>query len=83
MCGAKRVQQGDIMMKDQLTPDEYAQLVDELMKDEPNQKVIRQLMQKQGLPYTKDPIIQMSTILKSMDQTLGNANSKIKEPNLV
>ena len=70
-------------MRDQLTPDEYAQLVDELMKDEPNQKVIRQLMQKQGLPYTKDPILQMSTILKSMDQTLGSANSKIKEPNLV
>jgi hypothetical protein len=70
-------------MRDQLTPDEYAQLVDELMKDEPNQKVIRQLMQKQGLPYTKDPIIQMSTILKSMDQTLGNSNSKTKEPNLV
>ncbi|MFN7728854.1 MAG: hypothetical protein ACK5P7_06835 [Bdellovibrio sp.] len=70
-------------MKNQLTPDEYAQLVDELMKDEPNQKVIRQLMQKQGLPYSNDPILQMSTILKSMDQTLGSANSKVKEPNLV
>ncbi len=55
----------------QLTPEEYARLVEELMKDEPDQKLIRQLMSKQGIPYSKDPIIQMSSVLQSLDQKPG------------
>lgn len=69
------------MKQTPLTSDELARLVEELMKDEPDQKLIRNLMGKQGLPYSKDPITQMSTILQSMDQNAATP-AKMKEPNL-
>ncbi|MBX2995486.1 MAG: hypothetical protein KF681_11715 [Bdellovibrionaceae bacterium] len=69
------------MKQTSLAPDELARLVDELMKDEPDQKLIRSLMGKQGLPYSKDPITQMSTVLQSMDQNAA-APAKMKESNL-
>jgi hypothetical protein len=43
-------------------------LIDELMKENPNQTVIRKLMVGQGIPYSVDPITQMGTVLTLMDQ---------------
>jgi hypothetical protein len=51
-----------------LTTEEYQTLVDELMKDRPNQDLIRKLMLKQGIAYTPDPISQMSLVLQSLSQ---------------
>ncbi|GIL17096.1 MAG: hypothetical protein BroJett040_08470 [Oligoflexia bacterium] len=38
-------------------------LVDEMLKKNPDQQIIQQLMSKYGMNYTKDPIEQMSTVL--------------------
>ena len=59
-----------------LNAQEYKVLVDELMKDQPDQALVRRLMRKQGITYTQDPIAQMSLVLKSM----GTKPSKTKEP---
>ena len=59
-----------------LKANEYQILVDELMKDQPDQALVRRLMRKQGITYTQDPIAQMSLVLKSM----GSKTSKTKEP---
>lgn len=66
-------------MKTTITPEEYALLVEELMKENPNQKLVRQLMVKSGLPYSKDPIHQMGQILESIDKQI----SKTKETTVV
>ncbi len=52
-----------------LNAEEYQMLVDELIKDEPDQKLVRRLMLKQGISYTQDPIAQMSLVLQSMSHT--------------
>ena len=59
-------QQPDSLEKQGLNAQEFQLLVDELMKDHPDQAKVRKLMQKQGLAYTQDPIAQMSLVLKSM-----------------
>lgn len=61
--------------KGELSAEEYQLLVDELMKDAPDQNLIRKLMSKQGLPYTQDPISQMSLVLQSM----STSRTKTKE----
>lgn len=62
-------------MGQSLSTQEYEVLVQELMKDRPDQNLVRRLMLKQGLPYTPDPIEQMSVILKAMEQP----KTKIKD----
>jgi hypothetical protein len=44
---------------------EFQKLVDELVKEKPNQTKIRELSLKLGLPYRKDPIEQLDFVLKS------------------
>ncbi|MGE0631698.1 MAG: hypothetical protein AB7O96_04785 [Pseudobdellovibrionaceae bacterium] len=41
-------------------------LVDELTKNEPNKAKIKKLMIACGLPYSTDPIHQLSTVLNSV-----------------
>lgn len=65
-------------MGQRLSTAEYEVLVQELMKDRPDQTLVRRLMLKQGLTYTSDPIRQMSLILKAM----GKPNNKTKDRDL-
>ena len=44
---------------------EFQELVDELMKNKPNQERVRDLTTKLGLPYRLDPIEQLDFVLKS------------------
>ena len=61
-------------MKDTKTPPasgksslaELDLLVDELMKDQPDEKLVRQLMLKVGVPYSKDPIERVNRVLLKM-----------------
>ncbi len=39
-------------------------LVDELMKDVPNQSLVKKLSQKLGFSYSKNHLVQMSTVLE-------------------
>ena len=58
-----------------LSAAELQSLVDELMKDRPDQGLVRSLMLKQGIAYTKDPIAQMGLVLKSMGQSSKTKDS--------
>ena len=42
-------------------------LVDELMKNRPDQKVVRQLSIKLSIPYSQDSLTQMNTILMNLN----------------
>lgn len=48
------------------------QLVSELSKDQPEQKLVKQLMLQCKLSYSQDPMIQMTTVLESIDQLKTN-----------
>jgi hypothetical protein len=50
---------------------EIETLIDELMKERPNQALVRKIMVEQGIPYSTDPRTQMGTVLSLMDQGLG------------
>jgi hypothetical protein len=52
-----------------LNPTEYAELVDELMKDQPDQKLVRKLMVKCGIPYSPDLITQMGSVLQTLSKS--------------
>lgn len=41
-------------------------LIEELIKDKPNQTRVKKLMQENGLEYTNDSIAQMNTVLVLM-----------------
>ncbi|MFS4458827.1 hypothetical protein [Bdellovibrio sp. HCB2-146] len=43
-------------------------LVDELMKDDPNRQLVKQLSKSLGLSYSVDPLTQMNTVLHSMNE---------------
>ncbi len=58
----------------------FKKLVEELLKSQPDQHIVKQLMKDQGLSYSMDPIVQMSTVLDSM----GNIKlSKESEPEVL
>lgn len=42
-------------------------LVDELMKNQPNKQIVKQLSAKLGMDYSVDPLTHMSTVLQSMN----------------
>lgn len=42
-------------------------LVDELMKDQPNKTLVRQLSLQLGIPYSGDSMTQINTVLQKMD----------------
>ncbi|MGZ3743752.1 MAG: hypothetical protein ACXWRE_15600 [Pseudobdellovibrionaceae bacterium] len=42
-------------------------LVDELMKDQPNKQMVKKLLVKLGMDYSVDPLVQMNTVLESMN----------------
>jgi hypothetical protein len=42
------------------------QLVDELMKDQPDEKRVKALMLKLGVPYSRDPVERINRVLLKM-----------------
>jgi len=51
-------------------------LVDELMKDQPDEKLVRQLMIKIGVPYSKDPIERVNRVLLKMHPPLAEDDNE-------
>ncbi len=51
-------------------------LVEELIKDEPQRPLIKQLSQELGLDYSGDMVTQMSTVLESMNSVYLQSNRK-------
>lgn len=57
-------------------------LVNELTSDRPNRALVRELMLKCQIPYTNDPIQQMTAVLNSLDRfskTLTKADKGRKQ----
>lgn len=44
------------------------ELVEELMKDAPDSEKVEQLSKKLNIPYSLDPVIQINTVLQSIDR---------------
>ncbi len=51
-------------------------LVSELMKDQPNGNLVKQLTSELGMDYSVDPMTQMNTVLQSMNTVLLRPNRK-------
>lgn len=51
-------------------------LVDELMKDQPNRQVVKQLSGELGMAYSVDPVTQMNTVLQSMNSVFLQSNRR-------
>lgn len=45
-------------------------LCKELLKKKPNQKLVKSLMKEQGIPFTKDPLLQLSSVLELLDHDI-------------
>ncbi len=56
--------------------EDLEQLVDELMKDQPNKQTVKKLSAKLGLDYSVDPLVHMSTVLQSMNSVYLRANRR-------
>lgn len=52
----------------QVNPQQLEQLVDELMKDEPNKTKIKKLMSDCGMVYSTDYLTQVNTVLQNLSQ---------------
>lgn len=53
------------------------ELVDELIKDKPDTLKVQNLSRDLQLPYSADPVVQISTVLQSMSQFTQKKNSDI------
>ena len=51
-------------------------LVSELMKDQPNGNLVKQLTSELGMDYSVDPMTQMNTVLQSMNTVLLRPNRR-------
>jgi hypothetical protein len=51
-------------------------LVDELMKVQPNNNLVKQLTSELGMDYSADPMTQMNTVLQSMNTVLLRPNRR-------
>jgi hypothetical protein len=56
--------------------EDLEQLVDELMKDQPNKQTVKRLSAKLGLDYSVDPLVHMSTVLQSMNSVYLRPNRR-------
>jgi arsenate reductase-like glutaredoxin family protein len=56
------------VLKKNLTQKNAEILVEEFLKETPNLKLIKEIMQKSGLPYTGDTIQEMNTVLQMLSE---------------
>ena len=52
------------------------QLVDELVKDQPNKAVVKKLSSQLGMPYSVDSMTQINTVLHSMNSVYLRSNQE-------
>lgn len=55
------------------------QLVIELSKDQPQQKVVKDLMLQCELPFSSDPLKQLTVVLETIDQLKAKTETRRKE----
>lgn len=55
------------MKKKDISNSNLQLLIDELIKDHPNQKLVKKIMIDSGIPYSSDPITQMGQVLTVMN----------------
>jgi hypothetical protein len=67
-CQAKKggVAMSDARMKGPRPTDKMRRLVDEVVKERPDEKLIKKLMGELGLKHSEDPIDQMNTLLRAL-----------------
>lgn len=51
-------------------------LCEELLKKRPNRKLVESLMKDQGIPFQKDPILQLGAVLESLNQSGESVKTK-------
>ena len=56
--------------------DAIAVLCKELLKKKPNQKLVKSLMKEQGIPFQKDPLLQLSAVLELLDHSFVDGPQK-------
>jgi precorrin isomerase len=52
----------------QINSGELEKLISELMKEKPDQEMVKTLMIKHGIHYSQDPFQQMNEVLQYMNQ---------------
>jgi hypothetical protein len=67
---------------DYVTTVDLESLIDELMKANPNQVLVKSLMQRQGIPYSEDPLQQMNQVLLTMNEKTFVKKLKEKESSI-
>lgn len=53
-----------------------SKLVDELMKEQPNKALVKQLTAELGMSYSVDPMTQINTVLQSMNTVYLQSNRR-------
>jgi hypothetical protein len=71
------------MKKNQLNHENLEALINELIKEQPNQKLVKKIMIESGMPYHSDPINQMSQVLTVLNEkpVVNSRQAKAKEEN--
>ena len=54
-------------------------LVDELMKEHPEDKLVKQYMKQTGIKYSEDPIERLNLVLQALHFTDSNETATAKE----
>ncbi|MCE3009480.1 MAG: hypothetical protein LW875_02555 [Proteobacteria bacterium] len=63
-------------LKKNMTMQDWKVLVREMAKQKPDAAIVKSLMTRAGLEYSKDPILQMSTVLQALEKN-GPQKSRI------
>jgi hypothetical protein len=56
--------------------DHLEELVDELIKEKPEETLVRLHMKAIGIRYTNDPVSRLNTVLTALEEARGQANKK-------
>lgn len=51
------------------------ELCEELLKKRPNKKLVESLMRDHGIPFEKDPLLQIGAVLENLNEK-GNPNDE-------
>jgi hypothetical protein len=76
---------GIFMVSNQLSHqviEDFEKLVDELMRPNPNESDVKQLMEKLGLEYEREPVQRISQVLERMNQLVFDKNKEREDYDL-